>query len=643
MLRILAPALMTALLLATRGAAALAVTRGDLIYDGIPDTDSGDVLDSYLSARQATPLGFTPKDQLLIATRFGQVDELHLVDHAGAARRQITFLRRPIIQAAFSPEPNHNAFFYITDPAGDGNTQIYYQRLGETAARRLTDGKSSNGGAIWSNAGRELAFFTTSRDGVSYDIDVAEPDAGALPHLVVSGDGALWYPLDWSPDDRKLLIQKHVSATEDYLYVIDVGTGQRREVDPAPGKVRISGAKFSRDATGVFLVSDRDSEYSKLRYVNLFTSEKLDVSGRIPWDVEQFALSRDGHYLAYTTDEDGTSKLDLVDLRSHQDLIPPRLPFAGVIDSLSFDRDGKRLAFGLSAANQPRDAYVLELEANRLEAWTASESGPNERTRFTVPRLTQFPTFDRIDGKWRQVPVYLYEPASTGPHPVLIVLHDRDQQFRPTFDPWIEYVVNELGFAVLAPNVRGSPGYGKTYRALDGGTLREDSVKDVGALLVWLSLDARFDAKRVVVSGKRYGGYLALEALANYGERLRGAVDFGGITDVLAYLTDTAARLKNQAHEEFGDERDPETRSYLRRISPLFNAERITRPVLVVHGKSDPAVPIGQADQLVNRLRSRGGTAWYLEGIEAASTFADRASREAYYRVFAEFLESERP
>jgi dipeptidyl aminopeptidase/acylaminoacyl peptidase len=642
MTRIFLPALLAASWFAAAAGAA-PVVRGSLVYDGIPEADAPEALDAYLSAREATPLGFTPKDQLLIATRFGDVEQLHLVEHPLGERRQITFLRKAVTQAAFAPDPNRNAFLYVADSAGDARPQIYYQRLGEPRSRRLTDGKSVNGRPVWSTSGREVAFFSTARDSATYDVDIVDAEGGALPHLAVSGDGAAWYPLDWSPDDRKLLIQKHVSDAEDYLYVIDLGTGQRREVDPSPSKVRIAAAKFSRDGTGVYLISDRDSEYAKLRHVNIFTSEKTDISGRAPWDVEQLALSRDGHYLAYVTNEGGIGKLNLVDLRTRQDLVPPRLPFAGVIDSLSFDRDGKRLALALSAANAPRDAYVLNIESNRLEAWTASEPGPLDPARFVVPRLMQFPTFDRTDGKSRQVPVYLYEPAGRGPHPALVVLHGHDEQFRPRFDPWIEYVVNELGFAVLVPNVRGSTGYGKTYRALDGGTAREDSGKDVGALLVWLSLDPRFDAKHVVVSGTGYGGYLALEALVNYGERLKGAVDFGGITDFIAYLNDTAPYLRNQARNEFGDERNPETRTYFRRISPLFNADRINRPVLIVHGKNDPSIPIGQADEMVNRLRSRGGTVWYLKATDEASSFVDRRNRDAYYRAFAQFLSSLTP
>lgn len=637
----LPPLLAASLLLAFAAEAAPPVTRGDLIYDGIPDRPlgSGETLDAYLSARQATPLGFTPKGQLLILTRFGETDQLHLVDHPMGERRQITFLREPITQAAFSPDPNRDAFFFERDTAGDGNTQVYYQRIGDAAPRRLTDGRSVNGGPLWSNSGREIALFTTARTGISYDIDIVDPDSGALPRLAVTGDGSAWYPLDWSADDRKLLVEKHVSAQEDYLYIVDLASGQKREIDSSPAKVAIADAKFSRDGTGIYILSDREGDTAKVRYVNMFTGEKNDISARSPWDVERFALSKDGHYLAYVTNEGGLGRLDLVDLRTHQDLMPPRLPFTGVIDSLDFDRDGKRLAFGLSAANQPRDAYVLDIEANRLEAWTASETGPLDRKKFVVPHLTQFPTFDRIDGKPRQLPLYLYEPSAPGPHPVLIVLHDgAESQFRPRFDPWIQYVVNELGFSVVAPNVRGSGGYGKSYFALDKGMLREDAVKDMGALLVWLGLDTRFDAKHIVVSG----GYLALATLVNYGDRLRGAVDFAGITDYVGWMSTTPPYLQSERRADFGDERDVDTRAYLRRISPLTGADRIARPLLEVHGKNDPRVPMSQSDELANRLRSRGTIVWFLKATDEGHRFARREDVDAYYRTFAQFLESVR-
>jgi dipeptidyl aminopeptidase/acylaminoacyl peptidase len=640
----LSSVLLAPLLAASVCVAGPVVTRGDLIFDNIPEIplNPADKLDAYLSARQATPLGWSPKGQLLITTRFGDVDQLHVVDRAGGERRQITFLREPITYAAFSPDPARNGYFYLKDAGGNENAQLYYQRMGETVPKLLSDGKSLNGGAVWSNAGREIAFFTTARDGVSFDIDVVDAESGASPRLVVTGDSAAWYPLDWSPDDRKLLVLKYVSIAEGYLYVVDLGTGQKKEVDPSAGKIGIADAKFARDGLGVYLISDSDGEFAKLRYVNLFTGDKKVISAPTPWDIEQFAVSKDGHYLAYVSNEGGISTLSALDLRTHQDLTPPKLPSAGIIGSLSFDADGKRLAFGFDAANLPRDAYVLDMASNRLEAWTLSEAGPMGTIKFVTPRLAQFPTFDRLDGKSRQVPLYLYEPATPGSHPVLIVLHGGpESQFRPDFDPWIQYVVNELGFAVVAPNVRGSSGYGKTYLSLDNGELREDAVKDIGALLVWLGLQNSYDSKRVVVSGDSYGGYLTLAALVNYSDRLRGGVDVAGISDFIGLLSTAAPYRQNRQRAEYGDERDPDIRAYLRRISPLTNADRISRPLLVVHGKNDPRVPIAETEQLVNRLRSLGGVVWYLEATNEGHGFSKKSNRDAYYRAFAQFLTTE--
>jgi dipeptidyl aminopeptidase/acylaminoacyl peptidase len=617
------------------------VERGNLIFDNIPEPAAGlsEKLDGYLNARQATPLGFSPKGQLLITTRFGDVDQLHLVARPGGERRQLTFLREPITQAAFSPDPGRSAYVYLKDVGGNENAQVYYQRLGEPSAKLLTDGKSLNGGPVWSNAGREVAFFSTARDGVSYDIDVVDPETGALPRLVVTGDDAAWYPLDWSPDDRKLLVLKYLSISEAYLYVVDLASGQKREVEPAPTKVGIAGAKFSRDGQGVYLISDRDGEFAQLHYVNLFSGEKTVISGHLSWDVVELAISRDGHYLAYVSNEAGIDRLNVLDLRTHQDLNPPKLPAAGLIGSLSFNTEGTRVAFGFAAPNRPRDAYVLDIATNTLEAWTHSEAGAVDLAKFVTPRLTQVPTFDRTDGRARQMPVYVYEPSTPGPHPVLITLHGGpESQFRPGFDPWLQYVVNELGFAVVAPNVRGSSGYGKSYLALDNGMLREDAVKDVGALIVWLGLQAAYDAKHVVVSGDSYGGYLALATLVNFSERLRGGVDMAGFADFISLLTNTAPYRQNQRRAEYGDERDPDMRAYLRRISPLTNADRIRQPLLIVHGKNDPRVPVSEAEQIVNRVRSKGGEVWYLQAIDEGHGFRKKQNLDDYYRTFAQFL-----
>jgi dipeptidyl aminopeptidase/acylaminoacyl peptidase len=486
-----------------------------------------------------------------------------------------------------------------------------------------------------------VAFFSTARDGHSYDIYVVDPESGSLPHLAFAGDGsgAAWSVLDWSADDSKLLVLKQVSVSEGYLYVVDLSSGQKHEVDASPAKAGIVGGKFSRDGQGVYLISDREAEFARLRYVGLFNNDKTVISGHIPWDIESLAISRDGHYLAYVSNEGGSSKLNMLDLRTHTDLSPPRLPQSGIVSSLSFDLESKRLAFGFAAANQPRDAYVLDVAENRLEPWTRSEAGAVDVAKFVLPRLVEFPTFDRPEGKARQIPAYLYEPTTSGPHPVLISLHGGPEaQFRPGFDPWIQYLVNELGFAVIAPNVRGSSGYGKTYMSLDNGMLRDDAVKDVGAMLVWIALQKNLDAKHVAVEGGSYGGYLALATMVNYSDRLRGGIDVSGIADFVSFLTNTAPYRQNLRRAEYGDERDLDMRSYLRRISPLTNADRITRPLLVVHGKNDPRVPLSEAEQIVNKVRSRGGEVWYLLAADEGHGYRKKQNRDAYFTTCAQFL-----
>jgi len=628
----------------TPTAAAARSEHGSVILENVPTAPAAleETLDGYLSGREATPLGWSPQGLLLITTRFGDVAQLHVVEAAGGERRQITFLHEPITIAAFSPDPRRSAYFFLADAGGDGRTQLYYQRTGRPGAKLLTDGKSVNEAPVWSNAGREIAFATTARDGMSHDIDVVDPEAGTLPHLVLSGDDALLTPLDWSPDDGKLLVLKTLSGSECHLFVVDLATGQKREIDPAANKGGISSARFSRDGQGVYLISNRDSDFAELRYVNLFTPERTLLSGHIHGDVLEFALSRDGHALAYVANEGDADKLTVQDLRSHVEMTVPRLPVPGIIDHLCFDADGKRLAFGYETASVPRDAYVFELATAHLAAWTKSEPGSVDTNTFVTPRLAQFPTFDHQDGAMRQVPVYVFEPTNGAPHPTLIVFHGGPEaQFRPRFDPWIQYLVAELGFAVIAPNIRGSGGYGKAYLAADDGTQRDDVIKDLGALIVWVDAQGTvFDTRRVVVAGAGYGGYLALVALANYGDRLSGAVDFGGMSDLISFLTTTAPSGQRLQRAEYGDERDPDTRAFLRRISPLTNADRIARPLLVVQGKNDPRVPLSESDQIVNRLRSHGGQVWYVEATDEGGEFRKQDNRLEYYTAFTMFLKS---
>src|SRR6202158_1095733 len=300
-------------------------------------------------------------------------------------------------------------------------------------------------------------------------------------------------------------------------------------------------AKFAPDGRGVCLLTDEDGEFAHLKLKDPVTHQSRSVTPATGWDVEDFDVSSDGRYVAYVVDDDGRSRLTVLDTQSKLELAPAGLP-EGRIGNPRFDRSGRKLALSAESALAPRDVYVYDLEHGKLERWTRSEPGPLDVGTLRAPELIHYPTWDRVGRRARMLSAYVYRPrTAAGPCPVVIDIHGGpESQYRPGWDPFVQFLVHELGHAVVAPNVRGSSGYGKTFLALDNGVLREDAVRDVGALLVWLSLQRGFDAKHVVVSGTVYGGYLALASLVNYSDRLRGGVDLAGITDFISFLSTTA-------------------------------------------------------------------------------------------------------
>ncbi len=286
--------------------------------------------------------------------------------------------------------------------------------------------------------------------------------------------------------------------------------------------------------------------------------------------------------------------------------------------------------------------FVLELERNALVRYTKSEAGPVDPLQFVPAELVRFPTFDRDNGKNRQIPAFVFRPRTPGPHPVFIDIHGGPEaQYTPSFTPFTQFLVRELGFTVIAPNVRGSTGYGKTYMNLDNGEDREDSVKDIGALLVWIGLQKDLDAKNVFVAGGSYGGYMSLASMVNFSDRLRGGIDVVGISNFVTFLESTSAYRRDLRRPEYGDERLPRMRAYLQRISPLTNAARISKPLLVVQGLNDPRVPASESQQMVAKIRARGGEVWYLAAKDEGHGFRKKANRDFYQRTIVTFLEKQ--
>jgi dipeptidyl aminopeptidase/acylaminoacyl peptidase len=430
-----------------------------------------------------------------------------------------------------------------------------------------------------------------------------------------------------------------ISINEGYLYTADVATGAVTPLDTSGKKVGIKGALFSPDGRGVYMVSDEVGEFSQLRFFDLYTREYREITQQIPWDIDDFDVSPDGRYVAYVANDDGRSRLTVVDNQQKTDLAPPGIP-DGRVANVKFDRTGKRLALSAESAQATRDVYVYELESNKLTRWTKSEEGPVDANAFVAAELVRYPTWDRVGGKPRMISAYMYTPKTPGPHPVVINIHGGpESQYKPGFEPFTQFLVNELGYVVIAPNVRGSSGYGKTFLKLDDGRLREDAVKDIGSLLVWIGLQSGLNRERVIVMGGSYGGYMTLASLAAYNDRLRGGVDVVGISNFVTFLESTSAYRRDLRRAEYGDERDPKMRAFLTRISPLNKASAIRRPLLVVQGLNDPRVPASESEQMVARVRSNGGEVWYLAAKDEGHGFRKKANRDFYLETVAMFLD----
>jgi dipeptidyl aminopeptidase/acylaminoacyl peptidase len=590
-------------------------------------------LEQYQNTRAASFAAWTHAGGLLVATRFGDTNQVHEVRSPLGMRRQLTFFPEPVNLASVSPDKSLDGFVYLRDVGGNEFFQLYWFDFAEGTSRLLTDGASRNTAPAWSNRGDRFAYATTRRDGRNYDIYVGARQGDYTTHrLALEGDG-LWMPIDWSPDDRKLLVINYRSITDSEIHVVDLDSGAMTQVNPQDEPVGYAGGAFDRGGKGVFLVHDHAAEFKQLHHLDLASGRSTPLSADIPWDVSAFALSRDRKRLAFAVNEGGTSKLHLRDVERNRPLAGPRLP-VGLVGTFAFSPDGASLAITVNTAQSPSDVFVYTLREGRLERWTESEVGGLDTAKFALPELVSFPSFDGLE-----VPAWVYRPAGTGPHPVIVQIHGGPEaQSLPAFNPLFAYWVNELGAAVISPNVRGSAGYGKSYLQLDNGVLREDSVKDIGALLDWIAAQPDLDQDRVIVYGGSYGGYMVLASMVHFDERLLGGVSIVGISNFVTFLENTESYRRDLRRAEYGDERDPEMRQFLEDISPLNNAERINSPLFVAQGYNDPRVPYTESEQIVQAVRANDVPVWYLLAMDEGHGFAKKPNRDYFQAATVMFF-----
>jgi dipeptidyl aminopeptidase/acylaminoacyl peptidase len=627
--------LWTAAAMTSAAIAAPAVQRseqGNLVIENVPAIPAklAERTQQYQQTRAASLQGWLPGDQgMLIATRFGETAQIHRVASPGGARTQLTFFAEPIAGAA--PRPDGSGFLYIRDVGGNEFYQLYWFDFASGHSRLLSDGKSRNSNGLWSHNGRHFAYSSTLRNGRDSDVRIGSPDGSSRGFTEAQGT---WSPIAWSPDDRLLLVGRYLSINESELYVADVERGRLTRFHPRETKISYSTAVFAPDGRGLYYVSDEDSDFLRLRYEDLDGGHARVLTADTDWDVDQLAIADDGRHLAWTVNEDGIGRLHVLALPDHREIALPPLP-AGVLSQLEFDRDGRRLGLVVNGARTPGDVFAIELAGAQLTRWTASETGGLDAAKFVEPQLVHFDSFDG-----RSIPAFYYPAPGAGPHPVLIDIHGGpESQALPGFNPIRQYYVGEMGISVLVPNVRGSAGYGKAYLQLDDGMRREDSVRDIGALLDWIAKQPELDADRVATMGGSYGGFMALASQIAYDARLRGSIDVVGISNFATFLGNTQEYRRDLRRAEYGDERDPAMRAFLERISPTTNAARISKPMFIVQGANDPRVPASEAEAIVARIRSNGGDAWYLLAKDEGHGFRKKSNRDYYSNAVVLFLQ----
>lgn len=615
-------------------------SMGNLVVQGVPEIPEAISarVRQYGNARSAALLGFVG-DEILISTRFGQTGQVHRVAAPLAHREQLTFFKEPVGSVAIPPVLEPEGFVFGRDVGGAEFYQLFWFDFATGTSRLLTDGKSRYSNLVWNRDGSAFAYSTTERDGVHHDVHLN--NLAGDKQVIYESDGGLWAPLNFSPDGTRLLLLKYLSANESELYESDLAAGTVTRLLEDVGQVALGGAVYEPSGQSVVVLADLDSEFAGLHRLSLADGSVARLGPARPWGVEALALSRDGRQLAYAVNEDGLSRLYLRDLQRDQERALASVP-NGIVTGMRFDAKGEQLGLTLYQPTAPGDVYVLGLAEDGLARWTRSEIGGLAAAQFVAPELVRYPTFDQVDGAARQVPAFYFRPEREDevPLPVIVLIHGGPEgQYRPYFSSTVQYLAGELGYAVIAPNVRGSAGYGKSYLQLDNGRLREDSVKDIGALLDWIATRPELDADRVVVYGGSYGGYMVLAALVKYGERLAAGIEAVGISNFVTFLENTQPYRQDLRRVEYGDERDPEMRAFLQQISPLNQIDRMRKPLMISQGANDPRVPASESEQILAALEAQGIPVWYVLAKDEGHGFRKKRNREYNLGAMGLFLQ----
>jgi dipeptidyl aminopeptidase/acylaminoacyl peptidase len=584
-------------------------------------------IQDFLNIKSATFSGFSPDaSKVLISSNLPGTTQLYGVQRTGGELTQITSFDEPVGGGYF---PTTDGLLVLKDVGGNERTQIYRMRDDGTDMRNIAyDPEFIHRFGGVTRDGRTLAYDSNRRNGVDFDVYVHDFETG--DERLVFDMGGWCSASGFSPDGKFLAISRMTERSFDNdVYLVDVASGDVHHVCPHEEEAVVGTPAWLPDASGFFFSTDMDRDFIAIARYDIAgrTWERVierdwDTSVRIDWL---------GDHMIVSSNEEGYSHADLHDARTLVHIRPLPLPHRGSVGT-SFSHDGRFIGYTFVSAIESGDAWVYEIETNKTTRLTDVPK-PVPRDVFVEPELHRFSSFDG-----ESVPLFLYRPrVAQGDVPVIVYIHGGpESQYQPTFNPVIQYFVHR-GYAVIAPNVRGSTGYGKRYHRLDDKRKRLDSVRDLEALYGWIAATNGLDAKRAALMGGSYGGYMVLAGLAFQPELWAAGVDIVGISSFVTFLENTAPWRRKFREREYGSlEQDYD---FLVEASPITHIDRMRAPLFIIHGTNDPRVPLIEAQQIHAALTEKGVETELLVYDDEGHGLAKLKNRLDAYPKAADFLD----
>ncbi len=595
-------------------------------------------IERYLNIRSAYGASFAPgDDRLSFLMDTTGTPQVWSIDGPGRWPEQHTFYDERVTFASWSPERSELVFGM--DEGGNEREQLYLLDPDTGAITNLTqhpDAKHRWGG--WSHDGERFAFTSNRRDEAVFDVYVQERDAvGNEAELIHEGDG--WLNVGgWSPDDDRMIVHEAYSNFDMDVSMLDIETGELEHLTPHEGNVRYTSVSWSPDGESLYVSTDRDTDTLHLARLDLDTREWSVVVDGGEWNVDGAAIDEDSGRVVYSRNVDGYTELtvgEFADPDTIETFPDPDLP-GGVAGGVSFTDDAGHFAVTVTGSADNTNVYVVDVETGEAERWTNAATAGVPRESFREPELIHYETFDG-----REIPAFFTLPegaedASSGV-PVVVDIHGGpESQRRPSFSGVTQYLLHH-GYAVFEPNVRGSAGYGKAYGHLDDVEKRMDSVADIEAAVEWLHDHPTVDDDRIVAYGGSYGGFMVLASVTEYPDLWAAGVDVVGIANFVTFLENTGEWRRKLREAEYGSLE--EDREFLESISPSNNIENIEAPLFVLHGENDPRVPVGEAEQIVEKAREQGVPVRKLIFDDEGHGFSKLENRIEAYTAIVDFLE----